>query len=48
MVLRRETKKHGANHPVECAYLSNQYLKDMTFTGPGGAMRSSLPEAVST
>jgi hypothetical protein len=44
MVLRRETRKHGPHYPVECAYLSNQYVKDMTFTGPCGAMRSSLPE----
>jgi hypothetical protein len=44
MALRREIKKQGPSHPVECAYLSNQHVKDMIFSGPDGPMRSSLPE----
>ncbi|WP_133847848.1 hypothetical protein [Labedaea rhizosphaerae] len=44
MALRREIKKRGPSHPVECAYLSNHHVKDMIFGGPAGPMRSSLPE----
>jgi hypothetical protein len=44
MALRREIKKHGPSHPVECAYLSNQDVKDLYFRGPDGPIQSSLPE----
>ena len=42
--LRRHIEKHGDAYPIECAYLSNVFVKELSYRGPDGLVRSSLPE----
>ena len=39
--LSRKIKAHGDQFPVEGAYVSNDYVVEMTFRGPDGHERSS-------